>query len=102
MACCLAPGAHLALKQRQKLSLHGQEPPLMSLRHQVPEARVAFRLDCDICILGNLNDLPVEDVRRVFGTADLNEGALTIGTARMCDVPKPSAVFAEHAYRPKI
>jgi hypothetical protein len=102
MAFGLAPGAHLALKQREKLSLHSQESLLVGLRHEVSEARVAFKLGRDVRVLGNLNDLPVEDMRWVIRAANPNEGALAIGTARMCDVPKPSAVLAEDAHGLKI
>lgn len=62
MALFLAPGAQLTFKQRKKLSLHGQESLLVGFRYEVSEARVAFKLGCDIRLLGNLDDFPVKDM----------------------------------------
>jgi hypothetical protein len=102
MTSGLAARTCLVLKKRQELSLHGKKPLLVGLRHKVSEAGVAFELPRDIGILRNFDDLPMENVRWVRGAADPDESTLTVGTARMRDIPKPSAVLTEHAHRLKI
>jgi hypothetical protein len=98
----LASRTHLVLEKWQELPLHGQKPLLISLRYEVSEALVALELNGNVDVLRHLNDLTVKNVRRVIGAADPDKRTLTIGTARVCDLTKPSAVPAKHPHRVKI
>jgi hypothetical protein len=74
----------------------------VGLCHEISETRVTFKLGRRIGVLGQLDDLSVKNVRWVVGAGDPDKGTLTIGAARMCDVPKPSAVLTEHTHGLKI
>jgi hypothetical protein len=97
-----APGTHLVLEKRKKLSLHCEEPFLVRLFYEIAVARVAFKFDGHVVVLGHFNNFAVKNVRWIFRAANPHKSTLTIGTARMRDAAEPSAVLTEHAYRVKV
>src|SRR5262245_45447986 len=88
-------------EQRLKLRLHPEQTHFVSFVNEIAKARMVTENVLQGQVLGNLDDLRVENMTRIIGRRNLHQCPLTVGTARMRDVAIPAATFAEHSNRVK-
>lgn len=74
----------------------------MSLASEVAKAWVVTENIIQGQVLGNLNDVRVENMTRVIGRRNLDQCSLAVGTTSVRNVAMPAASLAEHSNCMKI